>query len=53
MTANPSPSFRCGGCGELLEVIYPEWSGFDVVLIHGRYVIVRPQTREIVYIIEG
>ena len=24
-----------------------------MVLIHGRYVIVRPQTREIVYIIEG
>jgi Protein of unknown function (DUF1236) len=33
--------------------IYPEWSGFEVVLIHGRYVIVRPQTREIVYVIEG
>jgi uncharacterized protein DUF1236 len=33
--------------------IYPEWRGYDVVLIHGRYVIVRPQTREIVYIIEG
>jgi hypothetical protein len=33
--------------------IYPEWRGFEVVLIHGRYVIVRPQTREIVYIIEG
>jgi len=23
----PSPSFRCHQCGELLEVIYPEWSG--------------------------
>jgi hypothetical protein len=33
--------------------IYPEWRGFEVILIHGRYVIVRPQTREIVYIIEG
>ena len=33
--------------------IYPEWRGFEVVLIHGRYVIVRPATREIVYIIEG
>jgi len=33
--------------------IYPEWRGYDVVLIHGRYVIVRPQTREIVYVIEG
>src|SRR6185369_3473516 len=31
--------------------IYPEWRGYEVVLIHGRYVIVRPQTREIVYII--
>ena len=33
--------------------IYPEWRGYEVVLIHGKYVIVRPQTREIVYIIEG
>jgi Protein of unknown function (DUF1236) len=33
--------------------IYPEWRGFEVIFIHGRYVIVRPQTREIVYIIEG
>jgi Protein of unknown function (DUF1236) len=33
--------------------IYPEWRGYDVVRIHGRYVIVRPETREIVYIIEG
>jgi len=33
--------------------IYPEWRGYDFVLVHGRYVIVRPQTREIVYIIEG
>jgi Protein of unknown function (DUF1236) len=33
--------------------IYPEWRGYEVVLVHGRYVIVRPQTREIVYIIEG
>ncbi|MFO1111325.1 MAG: DUF1236 domain-containing protein [Bradyrhizobium sp.] len=33
--------------------IYPEWRGYEVVLIHGRYVIVRPATREIVYIIEG
>jgi hypothetical protein len=24
-----------------------------VILVHGRYVIVRPQTHEIVYIIEG
>jgi hypothetical protein len=33
--------------------IYPEWRGYQVVLIKGRYVIVRPQTHEIVYIIEG
>ena len=33
--------------------IYPEWRGYQVVLIKGRYVIVRPETHEIVYIIEG
>jgi len=33
--------------------IYPEWRGYDFILVHGRYIIVRPQTREIVYIIEG
>jgi hypothetical protein len=33
--------------------IYPEWRGYDVILVSGRYIIVRPQTREIVYIIEG
>jgi Protein of unknown function (DUF1236) len=33
--------------------IYPEWRGYDVVLVHGRYIIVRPHTHEIVYIIEG
>ncbi|MGQ0681781.1 DUF1236 domain-containing protein [Bradyrhizobium sp.] len=33
--------------------IYPEWRGYQVVLIKGRYVIVRPKTHEIVYIIEG
>lgn len=33
--------------------IYPEWRGYDVIFVHGRYVIVRPQTHEIVYIIEG
>ena len=33
--------------------IYPEWRGYEFVLVHGRYVIVRPQTHEIVYIIEG
>ena len=33
--------------------IYPEWRGYEVILVNGRYVIVRPQTHEIVYIIEG
>ena len=33
--------------------IYPEWRGYNVILVNGRYVIVRPQTYEIVYIIEG
>jgi hypothetical protein len=33
--------------------IYPEWRDYQVVRIHGRYVIVRPETREIVYVIEG
>jgi hypothetical protein len=33
--------------------IYPEWRGYQVILVKGRYVIVRPQTHEIVYIIEG
>jgi hypothetical protein len=33
--------------------IYPEWRGYDFILVHGRYVILRPHTHEIVYIIEG
>jgi hypothetical protein len=33
--------------------IYPEWRGYEVIFVHGQYVIVRPQTREIVYVIEG
>ena len=33
--------------------IYPEWRGYDFILVRGRYIIVRPQTHEIVYIIEG
>lgn len=33
--------------------IYPEWRGYDVILVNGRYVILRPETHEIVYIIEG
>jgi len=33
--------------------IYPEWRGYEFILVHGKYVIVRPQTREIVYVIES
>jgi hypothetical protein len=33
--------------------IYPEWRGYEFILVHGKYIIVRPQTREIVYIIES
>jgi hypothetical protein len=33
--------------------IYPEWRGYEVIRVRGKYVIVRPQTHEIVYIIEG
>ena len=33
--------------------IYPEWLGYDFILVHGRYIILRPHTHEIVYIIEG
>lgn len=33
--------------------IYPEWRGYEVILVKGRYVIVKPETHEIVYIIEG
>jgi hypothetical protein len=33
--------------------IYPEWRGYDFILVRGQYVILRPHTHEIVYIIEG
>jgi hypothetical protein len=33
--------------------IYPEWRGYDFILVKGRYIILRPETHEIVYIIEG
>ena len=33
--------------------IYPEWRGYYFILVKGRYVILRPETYEIVYIIEG
>lgn len=33
--------------------IYPEWRGYDFILVNGRYIILRPETHEIVYIIES
>jgi hypothetical protein len=33
--------------------IYPEWRGYDFILVQGNYIILRPHTHEIVYIIEG
>lgn len=32
--------------------IYPEWRGYRVILVSGRYIIVEPETYEIVYILE-
>jgi hypothetical protein len=31
----------------------PEWRGYDFILVRGKYIILRPHTHEIVYIIEG
>jgi hypothetical protein len=33
--------------------IYPEWRGYDLILVRGKYIVLRPHTHEIVYIIEG
>src|ERR1700730_18654601 len=33
--------------------IYPEWRGYDFILVRGKYIVLRPRTHEIVYIIEG
>ncbi|HEX7565069.1 MAG TPA: DUF1236 domain-containing protein, partial [Bradyrhizobium sp.] len=33
--------------------IYPEWRGYSFILVRGKYLILRPRTYEIVYIIEG
>ena len=33
--------------------IYPQWRGYEVILVSGRYIIVRPKTHKIVYIIES
>jgi hypothetical protein len=38
---------------EQVVTIYPEWRGYDFILVDGRYVILEPDTHEIVYIIEG
>ncbi len=38
---------------ERIVGIYPEWRGYDVIFVHGRYIILRPETHEIVYIVEG
>jgi hypothetical protein len=32
--------------------IYPEWRGYDFILVRGEYIILRPGTHEIVYILE-
>jgi len=36
-----------------IVTIYPEWRGYDFIYVDGRYIILRPHTHEIVYIIEG
>src|ERR1700681_3395373 len=33
--------------------IYPEWRGYDFILVRGQHIVLRPHTHEIVYIIEG
>jgi hypothetical protein len=33
--------------------IYPEWRGYELILVQGKYIVLRPHTHEIVYIIEG
>ncbi len=35
-----------------IVAIYPEWRGYDFILVRGQYIILRPRTHEIVYIIE-
>jgi hypothetical protein len=32
--------------------IYPEWRGYYFILVNGKYVILRPQTYEIVYLLD-
>jgi len=33
--------------------VYPQWRGYDVILVDGEYLIIEPRTREIVFIIEA
>jgi Protein of unknown function (DUF1236) len=51
-TAVPS-SVRYYPLPSRIVEIYPEWRGYDFIRVHGRYIILRPQTHEIIYIIEG
>jgi hypothetical protein len=51
-TAVPS-SVRYYPLPSRIVEIYPEWRGYDFILVRGRYIILRPHTHEIVYIIEG
>ena len=51
-TAVPS-SVRYHPLPPRIVEIYPEWRGYDFILVRGKYIILRPHTREIVYIIEG
>jgi hypothetical protein len=36
-----------------IVTIYPEWRGYDFILVRGQYIVVRPKTHEVVYIIEN
>ncbi|WP_375413120.1 DUF1236 domain-containing protein [uncultured Bradyrhizobium sp.] len=51
-TAVPS-SVRYHPLPSRIIEIYPEWRGYDFIVVRGKYIILRPQTHEIVYIIEG
>jgi len=51
-TAVPS-SVRYYPLPSRIVEIYPEWRGYDFIRVRGKYIILRPHTHEIVYIIEG
>jgi hypothetical protein len=51
-TAVPS-SVRYYPLSPRIVEIYPEWRGYDFIRVRGKYIILRPHTHEIVYIIEG